>query len=484
MENGGDQLVTFFISIVLARLLGPEKYGTMATMLLFVSVANVIIQNGFQTALIQKKEIDTKDLSSVFWTGLIISAIIYVLVFLSAPLIAGFFGDEDITAMLRVLSLMLFFGAVTSVEIAIAARSMNFRIQCTSTIAADIISGIAGIFAAYRGLGTWALITQQLVKHLSLMLLMFIRMGWRPLFTISLRRLSSLFQYGWKVLASGLIDTIYTNIYTPFISKLYDTAMVGYYNRGNQFPQIIVGAMASAMQAVMLPAFSGMQDEKDRARRMLRRAVKLSSFIMFPMLFGVAATADSIVMILLGSNWLPAAPLLRLCCLSYSVWHIHVVNLQAINANGRSDIYLKLEIIKKLIGVAVLVLSIKFGITGMIFMKAVFDYICTFINGYPNKRIMGYGPMEQWKDILPEFALSAIMFAAVMCVQYLYMGAFTSGIMAAGAEVHGLSYYAVLLCVQVAAGVVIYLAAAIICRMESLRYLIETAKLVLGGRLK
>ena len=480
MESGGDQLVTFFISVILARLLGPEKYGTMATMLIFIAVANVVIQNGFQTALIQKKKVDGTDLSSVFWTGLIISAVIYAVIFAASPFIADFFDDADITPMLRVLSLILFFGAVTSVEIAIAARSMNFRVQCSSTITADIISGAFGIAAAFKGLGTWALVIQQLMKNLVLMLLMYVRLKWRPELKISAARLKELFDYGWKVLVSGLIDTAYTNIYTPFISVLYDASMVGYYNRGNQFPQVIVNSMAATMQAVMLPAFSTLQDEKKQAGRMLRRAVKLSSFVMFPVLFGIAATADSIVMVLLGESWMPAVPLIRLCCLSYSVWHIHVANLQAINANGRSDIYLKLEIIKKLIGILVLILSIRTGIIGMIFMKAAFDYICTFINGWPNKKIIGYGPFDQWADILPEFLLSAGMFTIVTAVEFMYTGSYSFYGNAAALE--GANCILLLL-IQVVTGAAVYFAAALIFRMESLRYLIETIELLVKRKL-
>ena len=474
-ESGGDQLITFFISIILARLLGPEKYGTMSVMLIFITIANVIIQNGFQTALIQKKEINEADLSSVFWVGLIISAVLYVLIFLTAPVTADFFGDPDIVPMLRVLSLLLFTGSVVSVEMAIVARKMSFGMQCRATILADIISGAIGVGAALKGLGTWALILQQLIKNAALMLILNISLGWRPMFIVSAERIGALFSYGWKVLVSGLIDTIYTNIYTPVISKLYNSAMVGYYNRGNQFPQVIVFSMAQTMQAVMLPAFSKTQSDKEMARKMLRRAIKLSSFVMFPMMFGIMAIAEPIVRILLGEQWMPAVPLLRLCCLSYSVWHLHVANLQAINANGRSDIYLKLEIIKKLVGTAVLVLSVRMGITGMILMKALVDYLTTFINGYPNKDIIGYGPAAQWNDILPEFCLAAAMAVVVYLLQVLFgvFGIIDMG--STGGAVIGLA-------IAVAAGVVIYLAAAIFFRAESLRYLIETVKLYTGKK--
>ena len=472
MESGGDQLITFFISVILARLLGPEKYGTMAIMLIFIAIAQVIIQNGFQTALIQKKEIGDEDLSSVFWVGLLISTVLYLLIFAASPFIARFFGDPEIIPMLRVLSLILFSGSVVSVEIAIIARQMNFRLQCIGTIIADLFSGVIGILAAFQGIGTWALVLQQLIKNVCLMIFLLWKLGWRPQRMISVKSISSLFSYGWKVLASGLIDTIYSNLYTPFISRLYNATMVGYYNRANQFPQVIVNSMAQTLQAVMLPAFSRTQDEQARGRLMLRRTIKMAGFVMFPAMFGIAAVAEAMIRMLLGEVWLPAVPLLRLCALSFSVWHMHVANLQAINANGRSDIYLKLELIKKAAGVAVLLGSVRFGVTGMILMKAVWDYVCTFINGWPNRSILDYGPGSQWRDSLPEFSAAAVMGLLVYGLQ-LVLSRTGILVMASGGQA------LLMILIQVAAGALLYLLIAVLFRMESLRYLIETAKLYL-----
>lgn len=474
-------MVTFFISIVLARLLGPEKYGTMATMLIFVSIGNVIVQNGFQTALIQKKEITDTDISSVFWAGLGISVVLYAAIFALAGLIAEFFEDIDIAPMLRVLSLMLFIGAITSVEIALIARNMNFRIQCLATIFADVVSGILGVLAAFNGAETWALILQQLLKNLFLAIFLFFGVGWLPRLVISADSLRTLLGYGWKVLVSGLIDTIYTNIYTPFISRLYDASMVGYYNRGNQFPQAVVNSMASTVQGVMLPAFSRTQDDKKAGAKMLRRVIKLTSFVMFPAMLGLAAVADPLIMLLLGKDWISAAPLMRLCCFAFSVWHIHVANLQAINANGRSDIYLKLEIIKKILGVLVLLFSIPLGIHGMLFMRVIFEFVSVLINAWPNEKIVGYGPLEQVMDIIPELLLSAIMYVLVMGIQIL---AWRFGLLSSpNSSSWGGTECLLLMAFQVLAGVIIYAAAALLFRMESLRYLVETLNL-LGERAK
>lgn len=478
VENGGDQLITFVISIVLARLLGPEKYGTMSVMLIFVTIANVIIQTGFQTALIQKKEVNEDDFSSVFWLGIIISAVLYGVIFVLSPAAASYFDDPEITPMLRVLSAVLFFGSVTSVLFARIARELNFRLQCIATVVADIISGAAGILAAAKGAGTWALILQQLLKNLILMVLLICLLSWKPAFTFKRDRIKSLFSYGWKVLVSGLIDTVYNNLYTPVIKKLYDPQMVGFYNRANQFPQVIANSAAATMQAVLLPAFSKTQgnerEEQEQSRAIMRRTLKTGSYIMFPAMFGIMAVSESMVRVLLGDAWMGAVPLLCLCCLSYSVWHIHVANLQAINANGRSDIYLKLEIIKKVIGVLVLILSAGGGVAMMILMKALFDYVCTFINGWPNSRIIGYSPLKQWKDIMPEFLTALIMGASAYLVRPLMILAGMSGESFKGSLL--------IMTVQIIAGILVYLGISVIFRLESFRYLKDTIVSVIKKR--
>lgn len=462
LENGGDQLITFIISLVLARLLGPEKYGTMALMLIFVSIGNVIIQTGFQTALIQKKEVDEGDYSSVLWLGLLLALFMYALIFAAAPAAGRCFGDGELAPMLRVLSLMLFSGAVVSVEMAYIARSMDFKKQFAATVIADILSGGAGIAAAFLDAGTWALVIQQLLKNLFLMLIFIFLVPLRPGAVFSLRKLSSLFSYGWKVLASGLIDTVYNNIYTPVISKLYSPVTTGLYSRGNQFPQIIANAMAQTMQSVMLPAFSKNQDKGEELRSMLRRTVKMGGFVMFPMMAGLMAVSVPLIEVLLGEAWEGCAPYLMLCALGYSVWPMHVANLQAINAQGRSDIYLKLEIIKKAAGIGVLLLSLPFGIMTMIFLKSCFDFVCTIINAAPNKSLINYGPLRQWRDVLPEFLCSAAMGIAV----YLTARLFPEGALSGAAT----------LAVLIAEGAAIYLILARAFRLESMRYLLAAIK--------
>ena len=281
------------------------------------------------------------------------------------------------------------------------------------------------------------------------MLLLLFWGGFRPGLQFSGRRLGILFGYGWKVLASGLLDTVYNNLYTPVISKLYSPVQTGFYSRGNQFPQIIANAAAQTMQAVMLPAFSRTQDEVERLRAMLRRTVKLGSYVMFPMMFGLMAVAEPLIRLLLGEQWMGAVPYLMLCALGYSVWPMHIANLQAINAQGRSDLYLRLEIIKKILGMLVLLLSVRFGIFWMIALKSLMDFVCTVINAWPNRKLLGYGPLLQWKDVLPEFLAAAGMGAVVYCLP-------------------------VWLPLQILAGILIYWGLSALLHFESYRYLISS----------
>lgn len=458
LENGGVQIVQFVISLILARLLGPERYGTIAILLVFIAIANVFIQSGFQTSLIQKRQVDELDYSSVFYLSLGVAALLYAVIFAGAPAVASFYHDPELKPMLRVLALMIFFGAVVSVQTAMVSRKMEFRKMCIASLLATCLSGIAGVIGAYRGLGTWALVVQQLGTQFLLMVFLWVLVGWRPAKVFSFSRVKTLFSYGWKLLCSSLLDTLYNNLYTMVIGRIYQKDVVGYYNRGNQFPQLIVNNLAASIQAVMLPAFSASQEEKERMKAMVRRSIVTSAFVIFPMMAGLIAVAKPLISIILTEKWLPCVPFLQIMCVGYAMWPIHIANLQAINALGRSDIFLKLEIIKKALGLAVLAVSIPFGIYAMVWLKAATDFVGTIINAYPNKKLLDYSFVEQWKDVCPALILSVLM----------------------GAAVYGLQLFIhnnwILLIAQISGGVVIYGGLAWLFKVESFRYLTGIVK--------
>ena len=458
LENGGVQIVQFVISLILARMLGPERYGTIALLLVFIAIANVFIQSGFQTALIQKRQVDDLDYSSVFYLGLGVALLLYAVIFAGAPAVAAFYHDPELKSMLRVLALMIFFGAVVSVQTAMVSRKMEFRKMCAASLLATCLSGIAGVIGAYRGLGTWALVVQQLGTQFLLMVFLWVLVGWKPMRAFSFSRVKALFSYGWKLLCSSLLDTVYNNLYTMVIGKIYQKDVVGYYNRGNQFPQLIVNNLAASIQAVMLPAFSASQEDKERMKAMVRRSIVTSAFVIFPMMAGLVAVAKPLISIILTEKWLPCVPFLQIMCVAYAMWPIHIANLQAINALGRSDIFLKLEIIKKALGLAVLAVSIPFGIYAMVWLKASTDFAGTIINAYPNKKLLNYSFLEQWRDVFPALVLSVVMGAIVYSLQFFIHNNW------------------LLLIAQIGVGVLIYGGLAWIFKVESFRYLVGVMK--------
>lgn len=460
MENGGAQGVQFLVSIFLARLLSPAEYGVVAIITIFITIANVVVQNGFGTALIQKQQADETDFSSVFYLNLLVAAGIYTILFFAAPYIAGFYQNPEMTVLIRVLSIILFPGAVTSVQSAFVSRKMEFKGLFLATLGASVLSGIVSIGMAYSGLGVWALAGQQMGYYFGLMIILFITISWKPQFLFSVERLKSMFSFGWKLLCASLLDTVFNNIQGLVMGKIYNEEVLGYYNRGEQFPKLVVNNLGAAIQSVMLPALSANQNDLERVKSMLRRSVMTSSYLVLPMMAGMIAVADNLILALLGPKWGGSVIFLQIMCIAYSFWPIHIVNLQALNAIGRSDIFLKLEIIKKTIGVIVLLIGIRYNAVVMIALKAAADFLCTFINGWPNKRLLNYSIFEQWKDILPSIFLSAVMGVVVYGIGLLVPGVWLC------------------LSVQIFSGMIVYVVLSWITKPEVFCYLRET---VIGG---
>jgi len=456
LERFGVQGLQFVIQIILARLLFPSDYGLLALVVIFITIANVFVQSGLNTSLIQKKVVDSVDYSSVFYLSLGIASVLYVVLFLFAPSIASFYDNLGLIPVLRVLALTLFPGVFNSIQNAIVSRTMQFRRLFYSSVGAGFVSGIVGIALAYKGYGIWALVFQQLTNQVCITIILWFTVKWRPTLQFSLERVKDHFSFGWKLLVSSLIDTTYRDLRSLIIGKVYTPAMLGYYNRGQQFPQLVISNINGSIQAVMLPALAAQQDYTERVKSMMRRSIVTSSFIVFPMMVGLAVVAEPLVVLLLTDKWLPAVPFLQIFCFSYALWPIHTANLQAINAMGRSDIFLKLEIIKKIMGLAILFISLPFGVYYLALGQIVSGVISSFINAYPNKKLLNYGYGEQVKDILPSLLLSLVMGVIVYFFSYF-----------------GLSPL-VTMVLQILAGVVIYVLLALLFRLECFHYLINT----------
>ena len=460
LENGGAQGVQFVIAILLARLLTPAEYGVVGIITIFITIANVFVQSGFSTALVQKRNADEADFSSVCYFELAAALLMYGLLYLAAPSIAAYYELPVLAPIVRVLGVVLFPGAVISVQTAYVSRTLEFRGLFLSTLAASLLSGGISVFMAWKGFGVWAMVGQQVLYYLALMTALFITVSWKPGRLFFLSRIREMFSFGWKLLCASLLDTVFNNLYGLIIGKIYNEEALGSYTRGEQFPKLIATNLGAAIQAVLLPAFSAKQDDTAAVRRMVRRAIRLSSFLAVPMLLGLFAVADTLVLALLGEQWLICVPFLRIMCISYCFWPIHITNLQAINAMGRSDIFLKLELVKKALSIVALVIGIRYSVYGMVALKAVQDFLCTFVNGAPNRRLLKYSIWEQWRDMLPPMALSGVMCLLVIVCGRLLADCFVWGRLAA----------------QITVGIAAYIALAALFRLESFSYLLGMIK--------
>ncbi len=455
MERCGHQGVAFVIQIVLARLLDPTDYGVLTLLTVFINISQVFVQSGFNTALIQRKDVTEKDYSTVFWVSLSIAVFLYGILFASAPLIASFYDVPILKDVLRVLALILIPGAFNSIQNARIAKNMQFKKLMYCTLTSVILSGTVGIVMAYMGFGVWALVGQQLSNQILICIIMMVVVKWRPRFVFESQRLKLLFSFGWKLLCSSLIDTIYHNLRSLVIGKKYDSGTLGYYNRGKQFPELFVNNINGSIQSVMLPAFSKQQDDKQRMKSMMRRSIVTSSFVVFPICMGLAVVAEPLISLLLTDKWLPAVPYMRIYCFTFAFYPIHSANLQALNGQGRSDKFLQLEIIKKSYGLAVLLFTLFFFDSPIaIALGGAFStLISCFVNASPNKKLLNYSYSEQMKDIFPSIGISVLMGALVYCVQFL-----------------GLTSWLTLL-IQIPLGAVVYVALAELFKLECYNYL-------------
>ena len=460
LERFGVASAQFVLQIILARLLAPEHYGALSIMIIFTTLANVFVQSGFNTALVQNKDVDEDDYSSVFWVSFIIALILYAVIFFASPLIGLFYKMPEIVTPMRVLGLMILPGALNSVQVAKISREMNFRKIFFSNIWGVLISGIVGIVIAYKGGGLWALVAQSLLNVCVVCVVMRFTVKLKLRLICNLNRVKVLFGFGWKLLVSSLIDTLYQDLRSLVIGKKYDSGTLGYYNRGKQFPQFITNAINGAAQSVLLPAMSEHQDDKSKVKELTRNSIMLSAYILFPMMAGLAAVAAPLVSLLLTDKWLPCVPYMQIYCFTYAFWPIHTSNLQAINAIGRSDIFLKLEVLKKSIGVVALVIALLcFDTPLAVAMTGIITaLISSFINAFPNQKLIGYSYFEQMRDILP-----AMIIAVIMCISVLLIGKLSLNIV-------------ILLIIQVCVGISVYFGLSVVFKPKPFKILLESAK--------
>lgn len=348
-ERIASQSVSFIISIILARLLFPQEYGVIALSMVFINITNVFAVSGLGTSLIQKKDADDVDFSTMFYAGIFISVALYGLLFLAAPFIADLYHSELVCPVLRALGLVVPIQAVNSIQQAAVSRGLDFKKFFFATSVGTVVSGIVGVALAYTGFGVWALVGQQLTNHVVNTLTLNRIIRWRPQWAFSYSRFKGLFSFGSKLMCANFIGTFFNELKSFIVGARYTPADLAFYNRGESMPALIGNNVNTTINAVLFPAISKLQDDKEGVKRAIRRSMMTSSYVMFPLLFILAATADKVVLILLTEKWMPCVPFMRVLCIGYCMTVLSTANIQAVNAVGRSDITLKLEFIKKTI---------------------------------------------------------------------------------------------------------------------------------------
>ena len=454
-ERTAAQLVTFVVSIILARILSPEYYGTIALVTVFTTILQVFVDSGLGTALIQKKDADDLDFSSVFFFNMFMCVVLYIVMYIASPYIAAFYNDKGLTPIIRFISLTIIISGVKGIQQAYVSRNMLFKRFFFSTIGGTIASAIIGIILAYRGYGVWALAIQQVSNTAIDTLILWLTVKWKPKFMFSFQRLKRLLRFGWKLLVSALLDTIYGNLRNLIIGKKYTSADLAYFDQGDKLPKAIVTNINVSIDSVLLPTMSKMQDKTEAVRTLTRRAIRISVYIVAPLMIGFACCADSLVRLVLTDKWLPCVPFIRILSVSYLFWPIHTANLNAIKAVGRSDIFLKLEVIKKAVGLALLLSTMWFGLKIMAYGLIVECLLGLIVNTWPNKKLLHYGYIDQMRDIAPSVLLSMAMGVAVYCVGLISMPEIVKVV------------------AQITLGIVIYVAGSGIFRMKEFEYLIK-----------
>lgn len=461
-ERCGYQLVTFLVAIVLARILAPEDYGTIALITVFVTIMQVFVDSGLGTALIQKKDADDTDFSSVFYFNIVVCASLYLLMFIAAPYIADFYNNAALTPVIRVLSLKLVVSGLKNVQQAFVSRNMLFKRFFFATLGGTLCSAVIGIVLAYTGFGVWALVAQQLTNELVGTIILWLTVKWRPRILFSWQRLQGLLSFGWKLLTSALLETTYNNLRNLIIGKMYSSADLAFYNQGQLFPMVIINNINASIDSVLLPTMSKVQDDHVRVKEMTRRAIKTSTYIMAPLMMGLAFCAEPIVKLVLTDKWLFCVPYLRIFCITYMFYPIHTANLNAIKAMGRSDLFLKLEIVKKIMGLSLLFSTMWYGVMIMAYSLLVSMVLSMLINSWPNRKLLNYSFMEQMKDIIPGILLAIGMGCCTYLVGLISLPTVITVIL------------------QIIVGAVVYISASAFLRLESFEYLKVVVKPVLA----
>ena len=418
-ERCGAQAVTLIVSIVLARILDPSIYGVVSLISVFIAILQVFIDCGLGTALIQKKDSDQIDFSTVFYSNIVLCSLLYSVLFFCSPLIASFYQSESLVAIIRVMGLSLIISAFKNIEQAYVTKHLIFRKFFFATLVGTIIAAIVGILMAVRGYGVWALVVQNLVNQTVDTIILFLIIKWKPSFHFSFKRLKKLFGFSWKLLVTGLIDVIYQKIRQLVIGKGYSKDDLAFYNEGQQIPYTIISNVNTSIDSILFPVLSREQEDVNRVKELTRKAIRISTFVITPMLIGLAAVSESLVHFVLTEKWMPCVFFLILSCLMFIFAPINTAILNSFKALGKSRVVLMLEIIKKSFGILLLIITFNMGVKAIAIGFLISYIFASLINLFPAQKILNYSFFEQCSDFVPNFLISIFMGICVYRFNFL-----------------------------------------------------------------
>lgn len=419
IDNVAQYAVSFVVSIVLARLLSPEDYGLLGIIAIFTAVCTALINGGFSSALIRKKDASDDDYNTVFIVNLGMSLLLYAIIFFCAPFIARFFDRTELVSLTRVSSLGMIIGALALVQQTRLTKRIDFKTQTKITLIASISSGVIGIVMAATGFGVWALVAQSLSSQLLRTILLWFFNKWVPRLHFSGRSFKELFGFGWKMMVSGMLDTVWKELYQVVVGKFYSPATLGQYTRAKGFAQLFSSNLTAVVQRVTYPVLSDIQDDKPRMISAYRRIIKTTMFITAICMFFLGAISEPLLYCLIGPKWHEASTYLPLICISASLYPLHAINLNMLQVQGRSDLFLGLEIIKKIIGLVPLFVGAFVGIMPMLYVNLVTGVIGYFLNSYFPGKLLGYSSWMQIKDVAPSYGIAALVALSVWFFRYL-----------------------------------------------------------------
>lgn len=458
IERFSMQGIQFIIMIVMARLITPQDYGLIGMISIFLAISQSLIDSGFSQALIRKQNRTNIDNSTVFYFNIAVGSTLYSILFIIAPFVADFYNQPELTNIMRVICLGIIFNSLAVVQRALLTIKIDFKTQAKASLSASILSGCIGIIMAYYGLGVWSLVTQQLLNLSINTLLLWMFSHWRPQLAFSWQTFHELFGFGSKLLASGLLDTIYKNIYPIVIGKIFNASSLGHYTRAHQFSEFPSSNITGIIQRVTYPILCGIQNDTKELETIYRKFLKLSAYIIFPLMMGLSAVSKTFIILVLGIQWQFCGELLQIICFAMMWYPIHAINLNLLQVKGRSDLFLRLEIIKKILGITVLCMTAPFGLVCMCYGQIFNSIMALVINTYYTGKLINVGFFKQMHDLLPTIILSILMFLIILMVNNF------------------ITNYAIQLSISIIIGVIVYILGSYILKFEELQTLFSLIK--------